>query len=144
QSCDDVALVVGVKEAGLEAQLIRRRLDPDLELVQRQPPVVGRIPAAQLVEVDPVHDLDPIADAHPVTNSRTAPLSAPRETPCPGRGAPGASSSTNGTGSEPSRFLSRAVASTTASGSTPFRLVGSPLWANRPATWWRSSSWSES
>ena len=37
----------------------------------------------------------------------------------PGRGSPGSGSSTNGTGPSPTRFLSRAVAITTASGSAP-------------------------
>ena len=54
---------------------------------------------------------------------RAAPRARPR---CPWLTSPGASTSTNGT-SAPSRFLSRAIASSTASGSTPSSRTGRPL-----------------
>ena len=94
----------------------------------------------ELVEVDAVHDLDAVADAHAGANSRTAATRARWGTTQPGLAAPGRSSSTNGTGPSPTRFLSRAVAITTAAGSAWASVVGSPRARSSSSTSSRKAS----
>src|SRR5450755_1016506 len=138
QMLDEVALVVGLEETRLESELVRVGGDPELELGQREAAVEGRVAAPELVEVDPMHDLDAVA-VH-ATNSRTAAARSSAAIVQPGRGAPGAWSSTNGTGPSPTRFLSRHVACTIASGSASVSVTGSPRATRSSRTSWRRSS----
>src|SRR6202035_2933378 len=110
-------LVVGDEEPGLEPEFSRDLGDAQLELGQGERSVVARITAAELVEVDPVHDLDPIAagHGHQLASSRTAAIRSRGAIMLPVSGWPGSGSSTKGTAPSPTRFLSRAVAMTTAS-----------------------------
>ena len=62
QVLDELALVVGLKEARGQAQLPGGLGDLELELGEGQLPVVGGVPPAQLIEVDAVHHLDSIAN----------------------------------------------------------------------------------
>src|SRR5581483_5022638 len=126
---DEVALVVGLEEARDQPGLGPDFGDVALELLVVHRAVVLGVTASELVEVDAVHHLDPVAcdRAHELANSRTAPIRSRAATSQSGRAAPGWSRSTNGTGPSPTRFLSRAVAMTTASGSTPASIVGR-LW----------------
>src|SRR5207237_721275 len=112
QALHELAFVIGSEESRLEAEFMRKRLDSQLQLIQGDRAIVRRVAAAQLVQVDAVHDLDPIAHRRHAVNSRTAAINNRGSTSHPGFGSPGASSRTNGTGREPSRFLSRAVAIT--------------------------------
>src|SRR5947209_11856361 len=143
QALHELALVVGVEEPHLEPQLGALGLDLQLELLEAHRSVVGWVAASELIEVDSVHDLDSVPDATHGTNSRTAETSARGGTWHPGRTSPGRSSSTNGTLRSPRRFLSRAVAITTASGSAPSSRVGRPRAASSSCTSARSSAWPE-
>src|SRR5207248_9104414 len=87
QPLDEIAVVVGVKEACLEAVLSRGRRDPPLERIELQLAVVSGIAAAELVEVDAVHHFDPVAYCHSFANSLTAACRAPGCTAQPGRAA---------------------------------------------------------
>src|ERR1039458_8178566 len=100
------ALVVGVEEPRVELQLAGLPLDPAFELRQRERAVENRITAAELVEVDPVHDLHPVALAHHSTSSATAARTSSTGTSQPVRTSPGSLMSTNGVRDPPTRFLS--------------------------------------
>src|SRR5215469_4252794 len=97
-----------------------------LQLLIAEGAVLRGITATQLVQVDAVHHLDPVAHGRHAANSRTAATRSRAGTLQPGCGRPGPCSSTNGTGPSPIRFLSRAVAITTASGSAVSSVVGRP------------------
>src|SRR5205085_12634985 len=99
QLLDELALVVGLEELDGEVQLRTPVGDLGLELHQRQRPVVTGRTAAELVEVHAVHDGDAVSRVHAALSSRTAARSSPSSIWQPGRAAPGASSSTNGTDS---------------------------------------------
>ena len=120
-------------------------VDAELELVEGQVAVERRVAPAELVEVHAVHDLDAVARTHLGADSRSPARRSPRarRRPPPARRSapsPGASQRTKPTGSAPVRFLSRAVAARTSSGSIPSIDTGRPAAARRPATWPRRSS----
>src|SRR5205807_7725026 len=117
QPLHELALVVGLEEARLQAQLAPELGDAALQLDVREVPVDLRIAAPQLAEVDPVHDLDAVAAQlhQAAANSRTAATSSCSSTGQPGRASPGASTSTNGTAWPCRRFLSRPSTATIAS-----------------------------
>ena len=127
QALDELALVVGLKEADDQPQLRRPGADPPLQLGEIEASVMLGVAAAQLVQVDPVHHLDS-DPAHPRhwISSLIAARSSAGGTVWPINGSPGLGHRTNGTGPSPTRFLSRAVAKITASTSTSSSVVGSP------------------
>ena len=96
-----VGAAIGV---GLGGEL---RWDLHLQLGVGQPAVVLGVAAAQLGQVDSVHHLDAVAHGVHVANSFRAAASASGSTAWPWLTVPGASTSTNGTGASPRRFLSR-------------------------------------
>src|SRR5688500_9757950 len=100
----ELPLVVRLEERRLEAELDGPPLHADLELGKGDGRVVLRVAAAELVEVDAVHDRD--ASPHAATSS-TAARRRSSSISCPGVTSPGASTSTNGT-LPPARVLSRA------------------------------------
>src|SRR5437588_4781715 len=57
QPLDELALVVGLEEPGLEAELAALLADPELELVEAQRAVVLRVTTTELVQMHAVHDL---------------------------------------------------------------------------------------
>jgi len=61
QLLDELALVVGLKEARVELELAGERVDRLLELQERHAAVVLRVAPPDLVEVDAVHDVDAVA-----------------------------------------------------------------------------------
>ena len=81
----------------------------------------------------------PLAGALVWLSSRTAASTSAAPTSWPWTTSPGARTSTNGVGPSPTRFLSRAVARTTASASTPSIEVGSPAAASSASTSSRSA-----
>src|SRR5689334_2727472 len=91
---DELALGVGLEEAHLEPEVARVALDLLLQAVVGQLAVDGRRTAAELVEVDPVHDLDAVAGAHRSDNSRTAARTSAAPTAWPVVTRPGACTST--------------------------------------------------
>src|SRR5262249_31787393 len=115
------ALVIGVKEAGVEQQLARMAFYLALELGQRERAVEQRIAPAELVEVDAMHDLDAIAAAAHRCSSATASRTSASGISQPTLASPGSDSRTNGT-LAPRRFLSRAIASRIASRDAPVTL----------------------
>src|SRR5439155_5394260 len=139
QALDERALVVCVKEARREAQLAAVLLDPALELGERERAVQQRIAAAELIQVDPVHDLDAVWPAAHRVSSSTAARSSPASTSVSWLTSPGACTSTNGTPAR-RRFLSRATASSTASTEAPVSTTGSPRSMSSSRTRARSAS----
>src|SRR5581483_7447111 len=126
QVLDEVALVVGLKEARRQAELASVVRDRALEFGERRPAVLLGVPPPDLIEVGAVHHLDPVSGvrAHSPANSLTAASTSRSGTGEPVFGNPGRSSSTNGTGPSPTRLLSVRVACTTARGSAPSIVVG--------------------
>src|SRR4051794_3063461 len=138
---DELALVVALKEDHLEAQIVREVLDALLEPGQREIAVVLGGPAAQRVEVDPVHDRDAVS--HPASSFNAA-RTASSSTAWPLRTSPGPPTRTKPT-RPPRRFLSRPTALSTASRSTAAsRRVGSPRASSSCSTSARSAGRSES
>jgi hypothetical protein len=66
QLLDELTLVVGLKEARVDRELDRERIDRLLELQKRHPAVVRGIAPPELVEVDAVHHVDAVVvtDGH--------------------------------------------------------------------------------
>ena len=60
QLLDELALVVGLEEPRVEPELAGVAVDRLLELQERHAAVVRRVAAADLVEVDAVHDVDAV------------------------------------------------------------------------------------
>ena len=78
---DERALVVGLEEAALQARAPSpARAIRCSRLVERQPAVVAGVAAAELVEVDAVHDLDAVVGEH-ARESRMSSGTAPRRQP---------------------------------------------------------------
>src|SRR5829696_3437077 len=127
-----LALEVRLEEAHLEPDLTTVTADLLLEPHQTQPAVdLCRAPVER-GQVDPVHHRHAIP--HPDSNAATAARTSSGATATPVRTSPGASTSAKPT--RPlRRFLSRAVAATTAAGSTAgSRRVGRPRAASSSAT----------
>ena len=82
-----------------------RRGDSQLELLEADRPVWLCVAPAELVEVDTVHDLDAVADGSCRQLSHGGDQSREPQPCSPGVGAPGLSSSTNGTGPRPQPLL---------------------------------------
>src|SRR5438270_8063879 len=93
---DEVALLVGVKETGEQAQIAGLGRDPGLQLGRRHVSIVLGGPASTLVEVHAVHHLDPVAGAEGhrvagvrgvIARSTLAPRPAVRQSALGSRGA---------------------------------------------------------
>src|ERR1035437_8602978 len=76
QALDELAFVVGAEERRHEPELVRDGADPQLQLIDRERPVLSWVTATELVEVDPMHHLNPVADSHWIANSATGAISA--------------------------------------------------------------------
>src|SRR5947209_14032601 len=73
QVLHEFPFVIGLEKADLELELTGDLGDLQLKRVKREPAVDLGIPPAELVEIDPVHDLDTVARGRGHgANSRTA------------------------------------------------------------------------
>src|ERR1700674_290187 len=121
QEVDDLALVVALEEADLEAQLLGFGAHGLVEVVEGARPVDVRLPPAEQVQVRPVDDDDPLHASALVTTRRTIPAG----TAWPISAWPIRRGITHATLPRLA-FLSRAIAARTLFGSTRGGLSGRP------------------